>query len=119
MFSIALVVRLVPHLWPPLAPERWAGALLLAPHGTPVSSTEPVLRRGPRETCHRNELTGVPGPGVEEEGGHSLDLQPAPVPLRKDLPTPLPVRGAVVAVVGKEVKVQLPEDMQGDAAVRG
>lgn len=32
---------------------------------------------------------------------------------------PLPVGGAVIAVVGEEVKVQLPEDMQGDAAIGG
>lgn len=33
--------------------------------------------------------------------------------------TPLPVGGPIVAVVGKEVKVQLPEDVQGDAAIGG
>lgn len=32
---------------------------------------------------------------------------------------PLPVCGSIIAVVGKEVKVQLPEDMQGDAAIGG
>lgn len=32
---------------------------------------------------------------------------------------PLPVCGSIIAVVGEKVKVQLPEDMQGDAAVRG
>lgn len=31
--------------------------------------------------------------------------------------TPLPVGGPIVAVVGEEVKVQLPEDVQGDAAI--
>lgn len=33
--------------------------------------------------------------------------------------TPLPVGGPIVAVVGEEVEVQLPEDVQGDAAVGG
>ena len=33
--------------------------------------------------------------------------------------TPLPVGGPIVAIVGEEVEVQLPEDMQGDAAVGG
>ena len=33
--------------------------------------------------------------------------------------TPLPVSGAIIAVVGEEVEVELPEDMQGDSAVGG
>lgn len=47
---------------------------------------------------------------------------PHPIPLR---PSPLctgislPVGGPIVAVVREEVKVQLPEDVQGDASVGG
>lgn len=42
---------------------------------------------------------------------------PHPRPLCTE--TPLPVGGAVIAVVGEEVEVELPEDVQRDSAVGG
>lgn len=54
------------------------------------------------------------GPSLEEAAGCS----PAPAyPSAPRTGTPLPVGGPIVAVVGQEVKVQLPEDVQSDAAV--
>lgn len=55
------------------------------------------------------------GPHLEATD-HSLFSCSAQWPLHRVL---LPVCGSIIAVVGEEVKVQLPEDMQGDAAVRG
>lgn len=67
--------------------------------------------------CLMQEQTNThAGPSLEEAAGCS-SAPARPSPLCTGIP--LPVGGPIVAVVGEEVEVQLPEDVQGDAAVGG
>lgn len=67
----------------------------------------------------------MPAAGVELTPGLSLVWRrqlaapQAPVCPASSNRDALPVGGSIVAVVGEEVEVQLPEDMQGDAAIGG
>lgn len=65
--------------------------------------------------CLQDEL----GPGLGLVWRRQWAAPRAPVcPAPSDRDS-LPVGGSIVAVVGEEVEVQLPEDVQGDAAVGG
>lgn len=105
-----------------LMPAAFLHLIIHSSHFFPASS----LPEGPqRQACslwpphpqHRDCAdTGTPQDTCSRKG--PLPRPPAhPGPLRTG--TPLPVGGPVVAIVGEEVEVQLPEDVEGDAAVGG
>lgn len=56
---------------------------------------------------------------LSQEGATDLITSSPTLPNGSCTGIPLPVCRSIIAVVGKEVKVQLPEDMQGDAAIGG
>ena len=81
--------------------------------GIATSGSEPTPGAAPEKHVSGANRTTQP---ILEANDHSL----FPALLRTPCTgIPLPVRGSIIAVVGEEVKVQFPEDMQGDAAIGG
>lgn len=86
-------------------PLAWGLGEETCSRGSPGSAQS--LQPGGTDYCGKDPL---PRPAARA-------LRPSPFALRPG--TPLPVGGPIVAVVGEEVEVQLPEDVEGDAAVGG